>query len=211
MFGPEAGGVAGWLDELIAEEDLLTAAAQANACLALDAKVPPRKQAAHREATMPAIEVATEADDVEFRDIIDRAPENPQRLPGGRPSNHSPASECAIHLQDAEAVLGEPVAFTRERAAASINETLRLMWRGGLLMGGDLDAQEIPDAPIEIRVTDLDWAWPVTKAAHDVRVQTVDLQEPPGPVWVAGSSGQLSSWLLVGVARTGSTPSATRP
>ncbi len=47
------------------------------------------------------------------------------------------STECAIHVQDAEAILGNPPPFEPERAATSIDETLRYMWSGAPLIGGD--------------------------------------------------------------------------
>lgn len=108
------------------------------------------------------------------------------------------ATECAIHLQDAEATLGAPTPFTPARAATSIEETVLYMWRGGLYFRNDLGAERVPDAPLEIRATDLGVAWRVTKAPGEFDIDRLDLERPaasPSELCVAGEQAELISWL----------------
>lgn len=104
------------------------------------------------------------------------------------------ATECAIHLQDAQAVLGAPQPIEPARAATSIDETLRYMWRGALVIRGDLEAQRVPDAPVGICATDLGLAWRVTKAPHQFVVEHVDADDLPD-LSVTGAQSDVISWL----------------
>ena len=109
------------------------------------------------------------------------------------------ATECAIHLQDAEAVLGEPTPFTPARAATSIEETVRYMWRGGLYFRNDLGADQVPDAPLEIRAVDLGVTWRVTKAPGEFRIEHPDTGGAAAgahsELSVTGGQAALISWL----------------
>jgi uncharacterized protein (TIGR03083 family) len=109
------------------------------------------------------------------------------------------ATECAVHLQDAEAILGEPTPFTPARAATSIEETVRFMWRGGLYFRSDLGAETVPDTPLEIRATDLGVTWRVMKAPDAFLVEHPDIAGAaagtPSELSVAGGQAELISWL----------------
>lgn len=105
------------------------------------------------------------------------------------------ATECAIHLQDAEAILGDPKPFTPARAATSIDETVRYMWRGVLWIHGDLEAGRVPDVPLGIRASDLDLAWRVTKAPGHFRVAHLDADDALPALSVTGVQADLIAWL----------------
>ncbi|MCB1005872.1 MAG: maleylpyruvate isomerase N-terminal domain-containing protein [Acidimicrobiales bacterium] len=109
------------------------------------------------------------------------------------------ATECAIHLQDAEAILGKPTPFTPARAATSIEETVRYMWRGGLYFRNDLGAERVPDAPLDLRATDLELAWRVTKAPDEFRIEHLEIDGAaagtPSELSVTGGRAALISWL----------------
>ena len=108
------------------------------------------------------------------------------------------ATECAIHLQDAEAILGEPTSFPPACAATSIEETVRYMWRGRLYFRNDLGAESVPDAPLELRATDLDLGWRITKAPEAFLVEHLDLAgvDAAAPeLSVTGEQAELISWL----------------
>ena len=114
------------------------------------------------------------------------------------------ATETAIHVRDAQAVLGDIEPWGPARATASIDETLRVMWHGALLLRGDLDAERVPDQPITVVATDLDLAWRVDKAVDDFTVELVDAHTgqhspvtptDPSELFVAGESNELVPWL----------------
>lgn len=108
------------------------------------------------------------------------------------------ATECAIHLQDAEAILGEPAPFTSARAATSIDETVRSMWRGALYLRNDPGAERVPDVPLEIRATDLGLGWRVAKAPGALIVEHVDLDDAQAAspeLAVTGGQADLIGWL----------------
>lgn len=105
------------------------------------------------------------------------------------------ATETAIHLRDAQEVLGEVAAWPAERAAASIDETLRVMWHGALLLRGDLGAERVPDDAITVAATDLGLVWQVRKAPDDFVVEHVDPAAAPSGLSVSGRSDDLIPWL----------------
>ena len=108
------------------------------------------------------------------------------------------ATECAIHLQDAEGILGEPTPFTPARAATSIEETVRYMWRGGLYFRDDLGADRVPDVPLEIRATDLESVWRITKAPDAFLIEHFDIEHADAAapqLSVTGEQAALISWL----------------
>ncbi|MGI9578713.1 MAG: maleylpyruvate isomerase family mycothiol-dependent enzyme [Microthrixaceae bacterium] len=105
------------------------------------------------------------------------------------------ATECAIHLQDAEAILGDPEPFTPARAATSIDETLRYMWRGVLYIRGDLGAEGVPNAPFGIRATDLGLSWRVSKAADGFVVEHLEATDEMPELSATGDQAALISWL----------------
>ena len=105
------------------------------------------------------------------------------------------ATECAIHLQDAQETLGDPEPFSDERAATSLDETLRIMWRGALLIHGDLEAERVPDTPIIVSATDLGVGWKVAKESDSFRVELVESGEPATGLSVSGAHADLVRWL----------------
>ena len=105
------------------------------------------------------------------------------------------ATETAVHLRDAQEVLGEVTPWPDDRAAASIDETLRVMWHGALLLKGDLGAERVPDEPITITATDLGQGWTVTKGSDDFVVEQIDPTASATPLSVTGSSHDLIPWL----------------
>lgn len=107
------------------------------------------------------------------------------------------ATETAIHVRDAQEVLGEITPWSAERATTSIDETLRVMWHGALLLRGDLGADRVPDRPIVVIATDLDQAWRVAKGPDDFVVDDVDIAAggSDAPLSVAGPSADLVPWL----------------
>ncbi|MEM8620534.1 MAG: maleylpyruvate isomerase family mycothiol-dependent enzyme [Actinomycetota bacterium] len=108
---------------------------------------------------------------------------------------HRAATETAIHLRDAREVLGDVQPWERARAAASIDETLRVMWHGALLLRGDLAAECVPDQAITVTTTDLDRAWRVTKATDDFIVESVESRAGSDQLSVSGLGDELISWL----------------
>jgi len=71
VFTPDAAVLAGFLDEVVAGDELLNVAQRkATELMALDAKAHAATKLRAREATLAAIATATEADDVEFREVI---------------------------------------------------------------------------------------------------------------------------------------------
>lgn len=106
------------------------------------------------------------------------------------------ATECAVHVQDAEAILADPPPFSAERAATSIDETLRYMWRGALLIGGDPQGEQVPDIPLTLRVADLSLAWQVTKQPDDFHVEHVHIDGPPSALSVTGNHRDVIPWLF---------------
>lgn len=105
------------------------------------------------------------------------------------------ATECAIHLQDAQEILGDPEPFGPERAATSLDETFRYMWRGALLIHGDLGAEHVPEVPITVRATDLGLEWRVTKEPGGFVVEVLESGDQPGGLCVAGAHADLVRWL----------------
>jgi uncharacterized protein (TIGR03083 family) len=105
------------------------------------------------------------------------------------------ATECAVHVQDAEAILGDPNPFTPERAATSIDETLRYMWHGALMFGRNSGADRVPDSAIGIRSTDLGLAWRVTPAPDDFIVDHLGLDDLLPELSVIGDHADLIQWL----------------
>jgi enoyl-CoA hydratase len=73
VFDPQAAREAGWLDELVPEPELLgVARARATSLAALDARAHRETKLRARASMLLALEAATEADDVEFRSVIDQ-------------------------------------------------------------------------------------------------------------------------------------------
>lgn len=105
------------------------------------------------------------------------------------------ATETAVHLRDAQEVLGEVTPWPDDRAAASIDETLRVMWHGALLLNGDLGADCVPDEPITVTATDLGLAWRVAKASDDFVVEQIDPTPAATSLSVTGPSHDLIPWL----------------
>lgn len=106
------------------------------------------------------------------------------------------ATETAVHVWDAEEVLGEVTPLPGDRATTSIDETLRYMWPGALLIKGDLQGEQVPEEPIGIRATDLDRAWRVGRGGDDF---VVDLVDPGGALpatSVTGEAGEIVRWLF---------------
>lgn len=72
------------------------------------------------------------------------------------------------------------------------------MWRGGLYFRNDLAAETVPDAPLEIRATDLGLGWRVTKAPDAFLVERFDIVGAGAATLelsVAGQQADLISWL----------------
>ena len=105
------------------------------------------------------------------------------------------ATETAIHLRDAQEVTGDVSAWPDDRAAASIDETLRIMWHGALLLRGDLGAGRVPDQPITVSAEDLGLVWQVAKGADDFVVERLDSTVVPSGLSVSGRSADLIPWL----------------
>lgn len=105
------------------------------------------------------------------------------------------ATETAVHLQDAQEVLGEITPLPPERAVTSIDETLRCMWHGALLLKGDLGATRVPDEPIVVTATDLGRTWQVEKGSDDFHVGAVDAAAHGAALSVSGTSAELVRWL----------------
>lgn len=105
------------------------------------------------------------------------------------------ATETAIHLRDGQEVLGEVSPWSDARAAASIDETLRVMWHGALLLKGDLGARQVPDEAITVAATDLGRAWTVAKSTDDFIVDRIDAAVTPSGLSVSGTSDDLIPWL----------------
>lgn len=105
------------------------------------------------------------------------------------------ATETAIHLHDAQEVLGEVEEWRHDRAAGSIDETLRIMWHGALLLKGDLEAHGVPDAAITITATDLGLAWHVRTTPHDFVVEPLESNETPSGLSVSAGSHDFIAWL----------------
>ena len=105
------------------------------------------------------------------------------------------ATECALHVQDAEETLGEPAPFTPERAATSIDETLRYMWRGALVIRRDPGGERVPDEPFGLFADDLDLGWHVTKAPDRFIVEHIGSRRELPALSVAGDQAQLIAWM----------------
>ena len=105
------------------------------------------------------------------------------------------ARETAVHLRDAQQVLGEVEEWAPDRAAASIDETLHVMWHGALLLRGDLDADRVPDEAITITATDLGIAWRVAKAPDDFAVERLQPGTTASSLLVTADSDDLIPWL----------------
>ena len=105
------------------------------------------------------------------------------------------ATETAIHLRDAQEVLGEIDSWPAERAIASIDETLRVMWHGALLLRGDLQAERVPDEAIAVTAVDLGLVWLVRKTPADFVVELLDQTAAPAGLSVSGRSEALIPWL----------------
>ena len=105
------------------------------------------------------------------------------------------ATETAVHLRDAQEVLGQFSVWPADRAAASIDETLRVMWHGALLLRGDLGAERVPDEAITVGATDLGMVWRVRKAPGDFIVERLDPTGAPFDLSVMGRSDDLIAWL----------------
>lgn len=105
------------------------------------------------------------------------------------------ATETAVHLRDAQEILGEANPWPADRAAASIDETLRVMWHGALLLKGDLDATRVPDEPITVTATDLGLSWRVAKDPGCFVVEQVGPVASPPSLSVTGHSHDLIAWL----------------
>jgi uncharacterized protein (TIGR03083 family) len=105
------------------------------------------------------------------------------------------ATECAIHVQDAEETLGGPTPFTPERAATSIDETLRYMWRGALVIRSDPGGEKVPEEPFGLFADDLDLGWHVTKAPDRLSVEHIGSRAELPALSVAGDQAQLIAWM----------------
>lgn len=105
------------------------------------------------------------------------------------------ATECAIHLQDAETTVGDPEPFTPERASISIDETLRYMWPGALYIRGDLGATRVPDVPITIHAADLAVTWMVEKSADGLAVARTRTDDLSADLAVSGNQSAVIPWL----------------
>ncbi|MEO1057738.1 MAG: maleylpyruvate isomerase family mycothiol-dependent enzyme [Actinomycetota bacterium] len=101
------------------------------------------------------------------------------------------ATETAIHLRDAQEVVGEVAEWPPDRAAASVDETLRVMWHGALLLRGDLSGVRVPDAPISVVATDLGLMWTVHKGADDFLVERTEAATVATEHSVAGAANDL--------------------
>ena len=105
------------------------------------------------------------------------------------------ATETAIHLRDAQEVIGVVEEWRHDRAAGSIDETLRIMWHGALLLKGDLEAHRVPDEAITIAATDLELAWHVSKTPHDFAVERLEPGATAPGLSVSARSHDLIAWL----------------
>jgi hypothetical protein len=75
------------------------------------------------------------------------------------------ATETAIHRWDAEAAIGKPTAITAARAAASIDETVRGMWRALVATewpaSSPVRTPQVPDRPLWVHAIDAGRTWTV--------------------------------------------------
>jgi uncharacterized protein (TIGR03083 family) len=98
------------------------------------------------------------------------------------------ATELAIHAWDAEAAVGEPHRLDPDRAATSIDESLRGLWPGMVELvrhGLSPDGPTPPETPAGFDATDSDHHWLVRTRAGEIEVaETGDL-----PADVASGSG----------------------
>jgi uncharacterized protein (TIGR03083 family) len=104
------------------------------------------------------------------------------------------ATETAVHLRDAQEVLGVVEDWTPERAASSIDETLRVLWHGALLLKGYTATDHVPDEPISVTATDLGITWRVTKAPDEFAVDVIDAAESLTRLSVSAASCDLIGW-----------------
>lgn len=107
------------------------------------------------------------------------------------------ATETAVHVWDAEEVLGEVTKLPADRAATSIDETLRYMWPGALLVTKeDPRGEGLPEMPVGIRAVDLDHAWRVSRGADDLVVELVDPDETLPADSITGEANDIVRWLF---------------
>jgi hypothetical protein len=112
------------------------------------------------------------------------------------------ATELAIHAWDAEAAVGEPGRFSPDRAATSIDESLRSAWLLVIELGRHgffPDAPAPPGTPAGFAATDSDHRWRIGTVDGAIEVdETADL-----PADVGSGSGHDVLLFLTGRAAHG--------
>ena len=89
------------------------------------------------------------------------------------------ATELAVHTWDAQDAVGDPDPVRPDRAATTIDESLRGVWPGVIAIGHHLlprdDRPVVPNTPAGFVTTDTGHRWRVDPTSDGLQVTTVDL------------------------------------